>query len=43
MNAHNTFDKPEEVKPVEFNDYKITEKGLDFKIPACSVISFVLE
>lgn len=43
MNAHNTFDKPEEVKPVEFNDYKITEKGLDFKIPACSVISLVLE
>ncbi|MDO5518320.1 MAG: alpha-L-arabinofuranosidase C-terminal domain-containing protein, partial [Clostridium sp.] len=43
MNAHNTFDDPEAVKPVEFTDYKITDQGMNFKIPACSVISFVLE
>ena len=43
MNAHNTFDNPDVVKPVEFTDFKVTEKGLNFKIPACSVISFVVE
>ncbi|HCW54071.1 MAG TPA: alpha-N-arabinofuranosidase [Clostridium sp.] len=43
MNAHNTFDNPEAVKPVEFTDYKITDEGINFKIPACSVISFVVE
>ena len=43
MNAYNTFDNPDAVKPVEFNDFKITEEGLNFKIPACSVISFVVE
>ncbi|MBE6062986.1 MAG: alpha-N-arabinofuranosidase [Clostridium butyricum] len=43
MNAHNTFDNPDAVKPVEFSDFKITDKGLNFKIPACSVISFVVE
>lgn len=43
MNAHNTFDDPDGVKPVNFTDYKITDKGMNFKIPACSVISFVVE
>lgn len=43
MDAHNTFDDPQKIKPVEFTDYKITDEGMNFKIPACSVISFVLE
>lgn len=43
MNAHNTFDNPDAVKPVEFTNFKVTDKGLNFKIPACSVISFVVE
>jgi alpha-N-arabinofuranosidase len=43
MGAYNTFDEPEAVKPEEFKDFKITDKGIDFKIPKCSVIHFVIE
>jgi alpha-N-arabinofuranosidase len=43
MGAFNTFDAPETVKPVEFKDFKITDKGIDFKIPKCSIIHFVIE
>ena len=43
MGAYNTFDEPEAVKPVEFKDFKITDKGIDFKIPKCSIIHFVVE
>lgn len=43
MGAHNTFDAPETVKPEEFKDFKITDKGIDFKIPKCSIIHFVIE
>ncbi|MCX7658860.1 MAG: hypothetical protein N2Z57_09315 [Oscillospiraceae bacterium] len=43
MGAHNTFDKPDVVKPVQFKDFKVTEKGIDFKIPPCSVISLTIE
>ena len=43
MNAFNTFDNPDVVKPEKFKDFTITENGLNFRIPACSVISFVVE
>ena len=43
MNAYNTFDNPEVVKPEEFKDFALTAQGFNFKIPACSVISFILE
>ena len=43
MNAHNTFDDPNVVKPEQFTKFEITDKGLNFTIPACSVLSFVLE
>lgn len=43
MGAYNTFDESETVKPVEFKDFKITDKGIDFKIPKCSIIHFVIE
>ena len=33
----------EVVKPQEFKEFKITEKGIDFTIPPCSVISFIVE
>ena len=38
MNAYNTFDCPNAVHVKEFTDYKVTEEGLSFKIPACSVL-----
>ncbi len=43
MEAHNTFDEPENVKSEEFTDFTITDKGLNFTIPACSVLSFIIE
>ncbi len=43
MKAHNTFESPNVVNTKDFNDYTITDKGLDFKIPACSVLKFELE
>ena len=43
MNAHNTFDDPNVVKPEQFIKFEITDKGINFTIPACSVLSFVLE
>jgi alpha-L-arabinofuranosidase len=39
----NTFDHPDNVKPVEFKDYKVTEKGIDFTILPCSVMHFVID
>ncbi|MGF7144679.1 alpha-N-arabinofuranosidase [Anaerotaenia torta] len=41
--AHNTFENPELVQPKEFKDYKVTEKGIRFTIPACSVLSLEVE
>lgn len=43
MGAYNTFDNPEVVKPEEFNKFIITNKGLNFTIPPCSVLNFVVE
>lgn len=43
MDAYNTFDNPEVVKPEEFKDFVLTAQGLNFNIPACSVISFIIE
>lgn len=43
MNAYNTFDNPNLVHTEEFTDFKVTDKGIDFKIPACSIIHFTVE
>jgi len=43
MGAYNTFDEPEVVKPEEFKEFTITNKGINFRIPKCSVIHFVIE
>lgn len=42
MNAHNTFDNPDNVVVEEFEDYKVTTQGIDFKVPACSVLHLQL-
>lgn len=43
MNAHNTFDEPEEVVEQTFTDYVRTPHGISVKIPACSVVCIRLK
>lgn len=43
MTAHNTFDEPDKVQAAEFRDYRVTENGLAFTVPACSVLSLEVE
>lgn len=40
MDAYNTFDNPDNVKEVEFKDFKKTDSGVTFTMPACSVVQF---
>jgi alpha-L-arabinofuranosidase len=43
MQALNTFDKPGTVKPVAFNDCKLTDGGFTAKLPAKSVVVLELK
>jgi alpha-N-arabinofuranosidase len=43
IQAHNTFDEPNRVKPVAFRDYTINEKGLDLVLPPVSVLALTVE
>jgi alpha-N-arabinofuranosidase len=43
MHAMNTFDTPDAVKPTTFTDITITDNGVSFHIPACSVMHLILE
>lgn len=43
MTACNTFENPNTVNVEDFNDFKITEKGLSFIIPKCSVMRFIID
>jgi alpha-N-arabinofuranosidase len=38
INSHNTFDKPDVVKPEDFNDAKPTDTGFTATVPAKSVV-----
>lgn len=40
--AHNTFEDPDHVCAKPFTDFKVTEKEIDFTIPACSVVQFAI-
>lgn len=40
---YNTFDAPEAVKPKDFSNVSISQKGLTFEIPPVSVISITVE
>jgi alpha-N-arabinofuranosidase len=40
MNAYNTFENPDTVKEEAFKDYNITNDGISFELPACSVVQF---
>ena len=43
MNACNTFEDPSLVKIEEFNNFSVSENGLSFTIPKCSVMRFIVE
>jgi len=38
MRSYNTFHEPELVKEEIFTDYVMTDRGIRFSIPACSVL-----
>ena len=43
MNAHNTFDQPDAVKPAEFSAFKTTGAGFTVTLPAKSVVVLEVE
>jgi len=43
MNACNTFEEPSLVNIEEFNNFTVSENGLSFTIPKCSVMRFIVE
>lgn len=43
MNSHNTFDIPNNVKPIEFKEFIISEQGFMTEIPKMSVIHITIE
>jgi len=38
MNAHNTFDRPDSVKPAEFDAFRVTDNGFLTTLPSKSVV-----
>lgn len=38
MNAHNTFEEPENVVEKEFQEFTLTERGISLTLPPCSVL-----
>ncbi|MOA28737.1 Intracellular exo-alpha-L-arabinofuranosidase 2 [compost metagenome] len=38
LNAHNTFDRPEEVAPVKFTEVSLKDGELNFVLPPASVV-----
>ena len=43
MDAHNTFENPDVVTEEIFTDYRKTESGVSFRLPACSIICIRLK
>ena len=43
ITAHNTFDKPETVKPSAFNAFRTTGSGLTATLPPASVVVLEIE
>ena len=43
MHAMNTFEDADRVCVKEFSDIQITDKGLKFTIPACSVLHIAVK
>jgi len=43
MNAHNTFENPERVVPIPFNEINIVKNNLKISLPAMSVVTLEIE
>jgi len=43
MQAHNTFDHPDAVKPAEFSEFSLNGSVLNVKLPARSVVRLTVE
>jgi alpha-N-arabinofuranosidase len=43
MNAHNTFEQPEAVKPVEFHTFAVADNKLAAQLPPMSVVTLTIE
>ena len=43
MNAHNTFDNPDEVKPADFSEFQLNGNSLKVNMPHMSVVVLELE
>ena len=43
MNAHNTFEKPDAIKPADFAAFKTTKAGFTVTLPAKSVVALEVE
>ncbi|MFP6646435.1 MAG: alpha-L-arabinofuranosidase C-terminal domain-containing protein [Candidatus Latescibacterota bacterium] len=39
MNSHNTFDAPDTVRPVDFDELRSTAHGFDVELPPRSVVA----
>jgi alpha-N-arabinofuranosidase len=43
MNAHNTFENPDAIKPVDFSAFKTTDAGFTVTLPSKSVVALEVE
>lgn len=43
INDHNTFDKPETVKPQQFNDFKLVKNTITVKLPAKAIVALEIK
>jgi len=43
MNAHNTFERPDAVKPAEFSGARLTASGFEVRLPPKSVVVLELQ
>ena len=43
MNAHNTFDNPDEVRPTDFSNFSLAENNLKLNMPPMSIVVLELE
>ena len=43
VNAHNTFNAPEQVKPAEFDGAKLTRDGFALQLPSKSVVALEIK